>query len=181
MEDSISTGSDNKLPLIIAVVAVGAALLALLFAFKARGEAKSFQAQLEAATTELRAEVAKAGAGAAKTSDVTAISEDLGAFKAAVAANYDKVAAAVTAQNRVIEGLVSKKSVAPAAAANGEKTATAAAPAAGAGEYAVKSGDTFAKIAKANGVSLSALTAANPGVNPAKLKVGQVIKLPAKK
>jgi LysM repeat protein len=46
------------------------------------------------------------------------------------------------------------------------------------GEYKIVSGDTFAKISKKTGKSLSALEKANPGVNPARLKVGQTIKLP---
>ena len=46
-------------------------------------------------------------------------------------------------------------------------------------EYTVVKGDTLAKIAKTNGVTLKALEAANPGVVPTKLKVGQKINLPA--
>ena len=56
--------------------------------------------------------------------------------------------------------------------------APAAAPAA-ARQYAVLKGDSFHKIAKANGVSLKALTEANPGVDSTNLKVGQVLQLPA--
>ena len=52
---------------------------------------------------------------------------------------------------------------------------------AGANEYVVKGGDTFAKIARASGVSIDAISAVNPGVNSGKLQVGQKIKLPAKK
>ena len=44
--------------------------------------------------------------------------------------------------------------------------------------YSVVKGDTYSKIAKANGVSVSALAKANPGVDPAKLKVGQVLHIP---
>jgi LysM repeat protein len=40
-------------------------------------------------------------------------------------------------------------------------------------------GDSFYKIAKANGVSVRALTDANPGVDSAKLKIGQVLQIPA--
>jgi LysM repeat protein len=40
-------------------------------------------------------------------------------------------------------------------------------------------GDSFYKIAKANGVSLKALAEANAGIDSAKLKVGQVLQLPA--
>jgi LysM repeat protein len=54
-------------------------------------------------------------------------------------------------------------------------------PVAGPGEYVVKSGDSGAKIARANAVSLADLQAVNPGVNWTKLKVGDKVKLPAKK
>jgi LysM repeat protein len=46
-------------------------------------------------------------------------------------------------------------------------------------EYVVVKGDTFAKIAKKNGVSVKAIQAANPGVEPTKLKVGQKLSIPA--
>ncbi len=46
-------------------------------------------------------------------------------------------------------------------------------------EYVVVSHDTLAKIAKKNGITLKALEAANPGVNPSKLKVGQKLTIPA--
>lgn len=42
----------------------------------------------------------------------------------------------------------------------------------------VKSGETFAGIARKRGVSLPALQSANPGVNPKKLRTGQTINLP---
>ena len=44
--------------------------------------------------------------------------------------------------------------------------------------YTIKSGDTFWSIAQAHGTSVAAIEAANPGVNPSSLHVGQVIKLP---
>jgi len=46
-------------------------------------------------------------------------------------------------------------------------------------EYVVVRGDTMGKIAKRCGVTLNALKAANPGVDPAKLKVGQKLAVPA--
>ena len=51
---------------------------------------------------------------------------------------------------------------------------------AGPGEYVIKPGDSFAKIARANGCSLSDVQAVNPGVESSKLRVGQKIKLPKK-
>ena len=44
--------------------------------------------------------------------------------------------------------------------------------------HSIVSGETLAGIARKQGISLAALEAANPGVNPKKLKAGQVINLP---
>ena len=46
-------------------------------------------------------------------------------------------------------------------------------------EYVVVKGDTLAKIAKANGVTLKALEDANSGISPTRLKIGQKLVLPA--
>jgi LysM repeat protein len=55
----------------------------------------------------------------------------------------------------------------------------AAAPATGAArEYVIARGDTLGAIARKNGISLSALEDANPGVNPRKLQIGQKIQIP---
>lgn len=46
--------------------------------------------------------------------------------------------------------------------------------------YTVKSGDSLSKIAKVNGVTLKALEAANPNVDPNHIKVGQKLNIPVK-
>jgi len=46
-------------------------------------------------------------------------------------------------------------------------------------KYVVQPGDSFYSIAKAHGVSQKAIEAANPGVDPKKLKLKQEINLPA--
>ena len=48
-------------------------------------------------------------------------------------------------------------------------------------EYTVTKGDYFAKIAKSFGVSVAAIEKANPGIDPRKLKVGQIVQVPAAK
>lgn len=53
-----------------------------------------------------------------------------------------------------------------------------AAPAAGT-EYTIVSGDTLAKIAKKNGVTVKAIEDANPGVDPKKLRPGKKLIIPA--
>ena len=45
------------------------------------------------------------------------------------------------------------------------------------GSYKVTKGDTFYKIARNHGMSLAALSAANPGLNPNKLQIGQTVRL----
>lgn len=44
--------------------------------------------------------------------------------------------------------------------------------------YTIKAGDTFYNIARTFGISLDALIAANPGVDPNRLFIGQVICVP---
>jgi hypothetical protein len=45
-------------------------------------------------------------------------------------------------------------------------------------EYGIESGDTLTKIAKQFGVTINSLLDANPGFNPSRMKVGQVILIP---
>ena len=58
------------------------------------------------------------------------------------------------------------------------KAKPAAAPAAETPEYVVKSGDTLFLISKRTNYRQSAILAANPGLNPNRLRVGQKIKMP---
>ncbi len=57
--------------------------------------------------------------------------------------------------------------------------AAAAAVVAGVSEYKIAKGDTLAVIAHKNGVSLKALEAANPKLNPKKLHIGDKVEIPA--
>jgi LysM repeat protein len=50
---------------------------------------------------------------------------------------------------------------------------------AGTTEYVVKSGDSFYTIAKNHGTTIKALSAANPGVDSRRLKIGQKLVLPS--
>ena len=45
--------------------------------------------------------------------------------------------------------------------------------------YSIKSGDTFFEIAKRNNISLDSLISANPGVDPNRLFIGQIICIPS--
>jgi LysM repeat protein len=48
------------------------------------------------------------------------------------------------------------------------------------GAYVVKSGDTFGRIAPQFGVTVAEIVAANPGVDPRRLRVGQKLIIPKK-
>jgi len=52
-------------------------------------------------------------------------------------------------------------------------------PVATSSDYIVVKGDSFYTIGKAHGISIKAIQEANPGVDSAKLKIGQPLKLPA--
>jgi tetratricopeptide (TPR) repeat protein len=65
--------------------------------------------------------------------------------------------------------------LAPTAAAPARPTADSGAARA----YVVRTGDTPYSIARKNGVKLDALLAANPGLDPRRLRVGQSLNLPA--
>ena len=69
----------------------------------------------------------------------------------------------------------------PAPAANAPITPAKPAPAKStpARTHTVAAGETLAAIARKHGVSLNALESANPSINPKKLRVGQVLNLPA--
>lgn len=47
------------------------------------------------------------------------------------------------------------------------------------GVYTIKSGDTLGKIAAAYKITLSQLQAANPGIDPRRLRIGQQVMIPA--
>lgn len=47
-----------------------------------------------------------------------------------------------------------------------------------AGTYEVKAGDNLSKIARVQGTTVAALQAANPGLNPNKMAIGQKIQIP---
>ena len=65
----------------------------------------------------------------------------------------------------------------PAPVADAPAPAATAPPSSG-GTYVVQQGDFPAKIAEKLGITLEALLAVNPGINPTNLHIGQVLNLP---
>ena len=109
----------------------------------------------------------------------TAVSQDANPVETA---SSDTNGAAVAEQTSGTNAPVTPTFEAPAANPAVETAVTNAAPEPAqpsARQYVVVRGDSFYKIAKANRVSMKALADANPGVDNAKLKIGQVLQVPA--
>lgn len=75
-----------------------------------------------------------------------------------------------------------KQPKAEAAAENngGKDTPAAAQASSDEKTHKIQSGDTFQKLAKKYSVSVEDIIKANPDANPSRLKIGQLIKIPAK-
>lgn len=104
----------------------------------------------------------------------------------AIARRHGTTAAALRAANnlsgdylRVGQKLVIPGNATPlSSSAAPASSAAPSAPRAGAGTYTVVSGDTLGSIARKHGVKLGELATLNTITDPAKLRVGQVLKLP---
>ena len=175
MDDSINSGSDNKLPLFVGIGAIAVAVLALALAVKAKSDAKALDLKLadaQATITSLQGEIGAVRNSAAKAADIAAVDAKVEEFKTAVTTNLNGVVEQLNAQKKVLEAV--KTSPKATGTTGGTATVTA-----GPGEYVVKSGDTPRKIAASAGVSVTELLKANPGLDPKKMHVGQKLKLPA--
>jgi LysM repeat protein len=104
----------------------------------------------------------------------------------ALSSSVNNVLSQVGSEMGVIKGQITKieeqlKKPAPvAAAAKGGGAAVATGTLDANGNYTVGPGDTISKIAKKFATKVDSIEAENPGLNPAKLRVGQKIKIPKK-
>jgi len=173
--DTISRENNSMLPVAGVIVGVLALLVGGYAAIKASSLQKTVVTHEEkiGKIDGLETQVGSASASADKAArDITSLNRSTQEAFNTVAASLGNIQASITK----IE--VSQKK--PAAAAAGSKAPHEPAVA-GPGEYVIKGGDSLAKIARAQGVSLADLQSVNPGVDSSKLKVGQKIKLPVKK
>ena len=157
------------------VVGVLALLVGAYGAIKASSLQKTVAAQEEkvAKIDGIEAQASSASAAADKAArDIVSLNRSTQDAFNTVAQNLGNIQASITKLEEAA------KKPAPAAAAG--KKGSGEPVVAGPGEYVIKGGDTGAKIARAQGVSLSDLQAVNPDVNWTHLHVGQKIKLPKK-
>jgi LysM repeat protein len=175
--DTISRENNSYLPVagvivgVLALVLSGVALAKIASAKKEMAEKVD---PLVQKIDEAEGQARNAAAAADKASgSINKLATDTQAAFTQVAQEIGNIRGEIT---KVQEAKATAKPV------KADKAGAAKEPAAaGANEYVVKGGDTFAKIARATGLSPDAIAAANPGVNSSKLHVGQKLKLPAKK
>ncbi len=174
--DTISRENNSYLPVAGVIVGVLALILSVVALTKISSVKKDLGAQIEPLAGKVDDAEGKAGNAAAAADKANASISKL-------ASDTQAAFTSVAQEMGNIRGEITKVQESAKAPAKASKTGAASKEPAVAGpdEYVIKSGDTFAKIARANGVSLADITAVNPGVNSAKLHVGQKIKLPAKK
>ncbi|HMP76322.1 MAG TPA: LysM domain-containing protein [Kiritimatiellia bacterium] len=80
--------------------------------------------------------------------------------------------------NRLRDELKTRPAPVAAAPAAPSVAATTASPASAGGTYTIRAGDLLGKVAHTQGTTVDAILKVNPGLNPNRLKVGQVINLP---
>lgn len=166
-----SNGSGSILPL-VGVIAGGLALvLSITALFKL--------STLQKAVAAHDAEIAKI---ATLESDVRATATkadaDVKSLRAGIQTTFDQVGAEIGTINAKIAKIEeAQKARAAAPAAKGAAAAPTGVLNAD-GTYTIGSGDTLAKVARKFGVKLDAIEAENPGLDPARLRVGQKIRIP---
>ncbi len=165
MENDSISSSESKLPLIVGIVGFALGAAGLVLALKAKGAAEAAQVSAVKATDEA-AEVRAVVAAKAEKTDVSAVASQVASLSAEIDTNNKRFEEGIA---NLVKAVTVKSTAAPVA--NG-KTAVAAGP----GTYAVVKGDTLSGIAKKAGISLKALQDLNPGVNPNKMQISQVLK-----
>lgn len=171
--DTISRENNSMLPMAGVVLGVLALLVGAYAAVKTSSLQKAVSSHEEKVgrIDGIESQVSSVQAAVDKSArDVNSLSRTTQDAFNTVAADLGNIHASITKLEE------SQKRPAAAAAKAGAREPAVAGP----GEYVVKGGDTGAKIARAEGVTLPDLISVNPGVDWTKLKVGQKVKLPKK-
>jgi LysM repeat protein len=165
--DTISRENNSMLPVAGVIVGVLALLVGGYAAIKASSLQKTVVSHEEKISKiePLEGTVNNAQAAADKAArDITSLNRSTQEAFNTVAGSLGNIQASITKLEEA------QKKPAAAAVTKGAAHEPAVA---GPGEYVIKSGDSLAKIARAQGFSLADLQSVNPGVDPSKLKIGQ--------
>jgi len=176
--DTLSRDSNNSgsiLPL-VGVIAGGLALvLAIVALVKLSTLQKTVAAQGEEVAKVATIETEVRSAAAKSETDIKGLRDGIQNALNSVGTEIGALRAQITK----IEEAQKARAAAPAAGGKGGKgvvTGTVDAD----GNYSVAPGDTLSKIAKKFATRVDAIEAENPGLDPAKLRVGQKVKIPKK-
>jgi LysM repeat protein len=175
--DTISRENNSILPIagvlvgVLALILSGVALAKLSSANRQIAELKDSMTKVDALEAEVRSATTSADQA---RSAAESTQRGLNSLQTSVQGALDQVGAELGKLRADMQAAQAPRAAAKAGAA--EKGPVVA----GEGEYVIQKGDYGAKIAKNHGVSLADLQAVNPGVDLAKVRIGQKIKLPKK-
>ncbi len=173
--DTISSRENTSfLPiagLIVGVLALGAVLFAFTKVSKANAEIATLNDKISGLESLVQSASSTADQAKSQASNASSQASTALNFARELEKQVNNAFVAVTGELEKIKTAAPKPG-----APKGEKAPVVA----GEGEYIIKKGDYGSKIAKAHGVSLADLQAVNPGVDLAKVQIGQKIKLPKK-
>jgi LysM repeat protein len=194
-EQSERGGKGGLIAIMIGILGIVVGVTGIILANQAQKEVKALEARLAAAPDKTE-DLQKTGAGVDERlvklggefvklgradrqiqENTQAAFNDLGGK---VSSNRDAINELAGKMTELVDQLQSGRLATRVATTSTDAGAGESEPAAVAeeGVYAIQSGDTLSKVAKKFGVSLSALMAANPTVNPRALQIGQKIVIP---
>ncbi|MEX0326914.1 MAG: LysM peptidoglycan-binding domain-containing protein [Puniceicoccaceae bacterium] len=197
-EETERGGKMALIAVFIGIVGIIVGATGIVLANKAEGEIKTLEAklsaqpdkipELETDLEDLDARLVKLGGEFVKLGrqDRQLQENTQAAFNEVagnIAANREALNELSTKLTELVEKLESRQfpvrttTTSSTESSDGESTPAEAAPEEGV--YLIQSGDTLSAIAKRFGVSLNALLAANPTVNPRALQIGQRIVIPS--
>jgi LysM repeat protein len=167
--DSNSSGS------VLPLVGVGAGVLALILAIVALTQLSPLKKTVAAHDVEIPRIATLEGELRAAT---TKTEGDMKSLREGVQNALNQVGEQLGAINAKLTKIEEAQKAKPVAGKGGAGPVTGVLNADG--TYSIAPGDTLAKIARKFATKLDAIEAENPGLDPAKLKVGQKIRIPKK-
>ncbi len=172
--DTISRENNPSILPVVGAILGGLGLILGIVALVKLGTVKKLSTEL----TTVKDQVASMSGDVSAAKDAASrASSSVSNLATQTQRGFDAVTAEIGNIRTDLNKLATAKT-APAPKAKDGAPAAAGAAAGPGGDYTIKSGDTPAKIARAHGVTVAAVLAANPGLEPTKLKVGQKINLP---
>ena len=180
----MDTISRESSPSYLPIAGLIAGLVGLLLGGIALANASKANKAAAAASEQVTAQVARIDAVESTASSANSTAERASGNIASLQRSTQDAFTAVAGEMGKINGELAKLQEAAAKKTTvtpKDGKASSGPVVAGPDEYVIAAGDTGAKIARSKGFTLDDLKAVNPGVNWNALKVGQKIKLPAKK